>query len=133
MSLLVIILIFLIISHLYCHPFFYFPLRFIQVTDTNYLVNYRDIYHNHGLVTTSLGLNIPVDGRHFYDGMMRVRCVASLSPSLWQNGKESVVQRRPALMDNREAMLLGKYFLSYHPILSHSTQSHFNIPRRTNT
>ncbi|CAO1430079.1 unnamed protein product, partial [Diamesa hyperborea] len=77
-----------------------------QVTNTNYLVNYRDIYHNHGLVTTSLGLNIPVDGRHFYDGMMRVRCVASLSPSLWQNGKESVVQRRPALMDNREAMLL---------------------------
>lgn len=129
MSLLVIILIFLIISHLYCHPFF--P-SFIQVTNTNYLVNYRDIYHNHGLVTTSLGLNIPVDGRHFYDGMMRVRCVASLSPSLWQNGKESVVQRRPALMDNREAMLLGKYILSYHHV-SFPTPLLFNFQPTTNT
>jgi hypothetical protein len=65
------------------------------------------MYHAHGLITTSLGLNIPVDGRHFYEGVMKVKCVASLSPLLWQNGRESIVQRRPALMDNREAMLLG--------------------------
>lgn len=65
------------------------------------------MYHAHGLITTSLGLNIPVDGRHFYDGIMRVRCVASLSPTLWQNGRESIVHRRPSLMDSREAMLLG--------------------------
>jgi hypothetical protein len=64
------------------------------------------MYHAHGLITTSLGLNIPVDGRHFYDGMMRVKCVASLSPLLWQNGRESIV-KKTALMDNREAMLLG--------------------------
>lgn len=66
------------------------------------------MFHSHGLITTSLGLNIPVDGRHFYDGIMKVRCVASLSPSLWQNGRESVLHRRPSLMDNREAMLLGE-------------------------
>lgn len=84
---------------------------FSQVTNPSYLINYREIHHNHGLVTTSLGLQIPVDGRHFYDGLMRVRCVANLSPLLWQNGKDDqrFVQRRPALMDNREAMLLGRF------------------------
>lgn len=66
------------------------------------------MYHAHNLITTSLGLNTPVDGRHFFDGIMRVRCVASLSPSLWQNGRESIVHRRPSLMDSREAMLLGE-------------------------
>lgn len=82
----------------------------LKVTDANNLVNYRDIHHIHGLITTSLGLNLPVDGRHFYEGVMKVRCVASLSPSLWQNNRESVVHRRPSLMDNREAMLLGELF-----------------------
>lgn len=62
------------------------------------------MYHLHGLITTSLGLNIPVDGRHFFEGIMRVRCVASLSPTL---SRESIVHRRPSLMDSREAMLLG--------------------------
>lgn len=81
---------------------------FQQVTSQNYLISYKEVHHNHGLITTILGLSISVDGSHFYDGMMRVRCVANLSPILWQNGKESVVQRRPTLMDNREAMLLGK-------------------------
>lgn len=70
------------------------------------------MHHAHGLITTSLGLNIPVDGRHFLDGVMRVRCVASLSPSLWQNGRESIVHRRPSLMDSREAMLLGNKIAS---------------------
>lgn len=77
-----------------------------QVTDPNYLASYRDMYHLHGLITTSLGLNIPVDGRHFFEGIMRVRCVASLSPTL---SRESIVHRRPSLMDSREAMLLGNY------------------------
>lgn len=80
--------------------------------DPSYLIHYRDMYHTHGLITTSLGLNIPVDGRHFFDGIMRVKCVASLSPSLWQNGRESIVHRRPSLMDSREAMLLGNLMKS---------------------
>lgn len=74
--------------------------------NSNYLTNYRDMYHSHGLITSSLGLNIPVDGRHFFDGVMRVRCVANLSPLL-QNGRESVLHRRLSSMDSREAMLLG--------------------------
>lgn len=76
-----------------------------QVTDSNYLTHYRDLYHSYGLITTSLGLNIPVDGRHFFEGIMRVRCVASLLPSLLH--RESIVHhRRPSFMDSREAMLL---------------------------
>lgn len=41
---------------------------------------------------------------HFTDGSLRVRCVATLS-LLWQGDKESILQK----MDNREAMLLGKF------------------------
>lgn len=89
------------------HYFFTFLLSF-QVTDQSSLIHYRDIHHVHNLITTSLGLSLPVDGRHFYDGLMRVRCVASLSPSLGQNNRESVVHRRPSMMENREAMLLGE-------------------------
>lgn len=83
-------------------------LSFVQVTDSNYLTHYRDIYHNHGLITTTLGLNIPVDGRHFYDGTMRVRCVSNLLPALQINGRESLTYRRLMSIENREAMLLGK-------------------------
>ncbi|KAG5669708.1 hypothetical protein PVAND_000004 [Polypedilum vanderplanki] len=75
------------------------------VMNSNYLIHYKDTYHQHNLITTQLGLNIPVDGRHFYDGLMRVKCVANLSPALWQNGRESVLHRRLS-MDQREAMLL---------------------------
>lgn len=54
-----------------------------------------------------MGLQLVLDGRHFHEGAMRVKCVASVSPILWQGGKESVVQRRPPTIENREAMLLG--------------------------
>lgn len=50
-----------------------------------------------------------VEAENFHKGAMRVKCVASLSPVLWKGDKESVLQRRrPGLIDNREAMLLGK-------------------------
>lgn len=65
--------------------------------------------HTHGLLTTTLGLRLLVTGNHFMDGQMRVRCVASVSPVLWTGNRESVVQRVPPLIDNREALLLGKF------------------------
>ncbi|XP_055902067.1 uncharacterized protein LOC129938486 [Eupeodes corollae] len=70
------------------------------------LVRYNDTVHRHGLITSTLGLQLTVDGRHFHDGAMRVKCLASISPVLWKGGKESVLQRRPGVIDNREAMLL---------------------------
>ncbi|XP_065364029.1 uncharacterized protein beat-IV [Calliphora vicina] len=76
------------------------------VVDGHYLVRYNDTVHRHGLITSTLGLEMTVDGRHFNNGAMRVKCLASISPVLWKGGKESVLQRRPGIIDNREAMLL---------------------------
>jgi hypothetical protein len=91
-------------------PFKFFFFFIYQVLQSNYLTHFKDVYHPHGLITTTLGLNIPVDGRHFYEGVMRVRCVGNLSPAITQsqNGRESVLHRRLSSMDSREAMLLGK-------------------------
>lgn len=82
------------------------------------LVRYNDTVHRHGLITSTLGLQLTVDGRHFHDGAMRVKCLASISPVLWKGGKESVLQRRPGVIDNREAMLL---------VLSSATHIQCNI------
>lgn len=79
-----------------------------QVVDDSYLVAYNDTVHKHGLITSMLGLELTVDGRHFQDGEMRVKCLASISPVLWSGDKESVLQRRRGIIDNREAMLLGE-------------------------
>ncbi|XP_036325356.1 uncharacterized protein LOC118738527 [Rhagoletis pomonella] len=76
------------------------------VLDESYLIAYNDTVHKHGLITSMLGLELTVDGRHFQDGTMRVKCLASISPALWSGDKESVLQRRRGTIDNREAMLL---------------------------
>ncbi|EDW83939.1 uncharacterized protein beat-IV [Drosophila tropicalis] len=76
------------------------------ILDERYLYKYNDIVHKHGLITSTLGLQLPLESRHFHDGDMRVKCLASISPVLWKGGKESVLQRRPGIIDNREAMLL---------------------------
>lgn len=82
-----------------------------QVLQSN-LVHYPNVTHPHGLVTTILGLRIILDGSHFRNGSMRVKCLTSVLPMLtlntdvYNNGRISYAQRRPPL-DNREAMLLG--------------------------
>ncbi|XP_073816466.1 beaten path IV [Musca autumnalis] len=76
------------------------------VLDEQYLIHYNDTVHRHGLITSTLGLEMTVDARHFQNGAMRVKCLASISPVLWKGDKESVLQRRPGIIDNREAMLL---------------------------
>lgn len=109
-------------------PFFFSPfLLLAQVYQSN-LIHYPNITHPHGLVTTILGLHVVLDGSHFKNGSMRVKCLTSVSPVLSMssssgssgssgtdgvngginNGRISYVQRRP-LLDNREAMLLGTW------------------------
>lgn len=51
-----------------------------------------------------------IEASHFKEGAIKVKCLSSLSPILWKGGRESIVQRRPAVLDIREAMLLGKYY-----------------------
>lgn len=60
--------------------------------------------HPRGLMTTTLGLHLPLDSDTVVNGAVRVRCVAELSPVLWSGGNEKVLPRQ----DNREALLLGK-------------------------
>lgn len=83
----------------------------MQVLNHDSLITYPDIIHQHGLITTIVGLQLVLDGTHFHLGAMRVKCTASLSPVLWQGDKVSVVQGRqqPAAITNREAMLLGNF------------------------
>jgi hypothetical protein len=80
-----------------------------QVTSPDALVSYPHLVHQHGLLVSTLGLRFTVTSSHFVDGSMTVRCVASVSPILWQGDRESVVQRVSPLMEKniREALLLG--------------------------
>lgn len=80
----------------------------VQVTDPGMLVPYPRFQNPHGLITSYLGLNVVVGPHHYRDGILRIRCVASLSPVLWREGKESILQWEQPTLDNREAMLLGE-------------------------
>ncbi|XP_046681223.1 cell adhesion molecule 1-like [Homalodisca vitripennis] len=75
-----------------------------EVTEPEYLQRHPQIVHPHGLITTALGLRLPAVPGHFHGGSMKVRCVANVSPVLWQGDRESVVET--PLVANREAMLL---------------------------
>lgn len=105
-----------------------------QVYDSS-VIAYPPIVHQHGLVTTVLGLHMQLDSSHFEDGLMRVKCLTSISPlipiqsmegnaaeareSLYigngngnsngnGNRKTNHAQRKPPLTDSREVFLLGK-------------------------
>lgn len=81
---------------------------FFQVEDTN-LVQYLPHTYSHGLVTSVLGLKLYITSGHFsQDGSMKVRCIASVAPLLWQGDKESILQKFEKF-DKREALLLGKF------------------------
>lgn len=74
-------------------------------------MQYPRVVNQHGLITSYLGLSMVVQPQHYIDGLMRIKCVASLSPVLWRNGKESIVQWEQPGLDNRVAMLLGELLL----------------------
>jgi hypothetical protein len=80
------------------------------VTSPDALVLYPHVVHRRGLLVSTLGLSFTVTGSHFLNGKMKVRCVASVSPILWQGDSESVVQRVSPLIEKniREALILGK-------------------------
>lgn len=74
----------------------------LQVTDPELLVEYPPTQHTHGLLSTALGLRVPV-GRD----AMQVKCTARVAPA-WREGSEAVVGNSQ-LADSKEAMLLGKF------------------------
>lgn len=70
------------------------------------LIQYTPHTFSHGLATSVLGLRLTITTDHFVnDGSMKVRCVATVAPLLWQGDRESVLQK----IDKREALLLGEY------------------------
>ncbi|XP_065218701.1 cell adhesion molecule 2-like isoform X2 [Planococcus citri] len=82
-----------------------------QASDSN-LLRYPLQSHNHGLVSSLLGLRMRLISEHFIEGSLRVRCVATVSPLLWQGNKESIFQK----IDNREAMLLVRSMATQHTL-----------------
>ncbi|KAG5898409.1 hypothetical protein JTB14_030387 [Gonioctena quinquepunctata] len=68
------------------------------------LIPYPTTHHPKDLVTSSLGLTFRLSNHHFRGGSMRVKCVASIAPILYQSDKESVVQTQSVPI--REALLL---------------------------
>lgn len=98
------------------------------------LIRYDDLTNSHGLVTSILGLQVVLDGSHFRNGSMRVKCITSVSPLLWLNANGKYPQKRPPLVDNREAMLLGKFALSHiHTAVPSRTASVFSCICRYNS
>ncbi|KAK9496558.1 hypothetical protein O3M35_004580 [Rhynocoris fuscipes] len=79
-----------------------------KVSDSYALEHYPTVVHPYGLKTSILGLRTTVHPQYFSQGSMRLKCVASLSPVLWQGDRESVVQSIAPHFLDKEALLLGK-------------------------
>ncbi|XP_050515488.1 uncharacterized protein LOC126890528 [Diabrotica virgifera virgifera] len=77
-----------------------------QISKQDALIPYPEEYHQHGLVSSVLGLKFRLGNHHFRGGSMRVKCVASMTPMLYQTDRESVVQTQTLPL--REALLLVK-------------------------
>lgn len=69
-----------------------------KVIDPTLLVEYPPTQHAHGLLSTALGLRVPIGKT------MQVKCTARVAPS-WREGSEAVVGNS-GLADSKEAMLL---------------------------
>jgi hypothetical protein len=55
-----------------------------------------------------------INSQYFEDGVLRIKCLASISPTIWSGNKETVIsslQQFPDIpapsIDTREALFLG--------------------------
>lgn len=96
------------------HAHIYF--MWTQITNPKYIIHYPDTHHNHGLISTSIGLNMRISPQYFEENTMSIKCVASISPVIWSGNKETIIQQQglqqfeiplPSI-DIREAMFLGE-------------------------
>lgn len=87
-----------------------------QITNPKYIISYSEVYHTHGLIVSSIGLNMRINSQYFEDGVLRIKCVASISPIIWSGNKETVIQQQglqqfeiplPSI-DTREVLFLGR-------------------------
>jgi hypothetical protein len=82
--------------------------------------------HAHGLLTSSVGLKIRVNPKYFDNGFLQVKCVATLSPTMWnsqERANDNVLQQQlkqfkneqiplPSI-DTKEVTFLGIFLLYY--------------------
>lgn len=87
-----------------------------QITNPKYIVSFADVQHTHGLISTSIGLSMRISAQFFQDGVLRIKCVASISPVIWSGNRETVIQQQglqqfeiplPSI-DTREVLFLGE-------------------------
>lgn len=87
-----------------------------QITNPKYVVSFADVQHTHGLISTSIGLSMRISAQFFQDGVLRIKCVASISPVIWSGNRETVIQQQglqqfeiplPSI-DTREVLFLGE-------------------------
>lgn len=86
-----------------------------QITNPKYIISYPDILHPHGLISTSIGLDMRISSKFFEDGVLRISCVASISPTIWSGEtviQQGLLQQFPDIpspsIDRREVMFLGR-------------------------
>lgn len=98
--------------------FRHFILSRQQITNPKHTITYPEAHHQHGLITTSVGLNMKINSQYFENGVLRIKCVASISPTIWSGNKETVIQQQglqqfeiplPSI-DTREVLFLGTQF-----------------------
>ncbi|XP_074034310.1 uncharacterized protein [Leptinotarsa decemlineata] len=71
------------------------------------LIHYRPHYHPKGLISSTLGLRFKLSNQHFRGGSMKVKCIASIAPILYQSDREKVLQKQDLVVNEmREALLL---------------------------
>lgn len=74
-----------------------------------------------GLVKTTLGLEFRVERRHFREGDLKLKCLASIATVYWNSNEESVERdrpQRPPVMEVKDNQphsssaesIVGKYF-----------------------
>ncbi|XP_066996214.2 uncharacterized protein [Anabrus simplex] len=77
-----------------------------EITDPEVMVNFPPIIHVHGLMSSALGLKFKLKGSHFIDGQMKAKCVAKVSPVMWEGDEEDTVERVLPPDMVREALFL---------------------------
>ncbi|CAH1977958.1 unnamed protein product [Acanthoscelides obtectus] len=88
-------------------PMLYWYINEQQIQSQDALIHYPPEHHHHGLTSSTLGLRFVLSSHHFRGGSMRVKCVASIAPTLYRGDKESVLQTHSMpIKDMREALLL---------------------------
>lgn len=95
-------------------------LKRTQITNPKNIIHYPDSHHSHGLISTSIGLNMRIQPQYFEHNTMTIKCIASISPVIWSGKKETIIQQGlqqfdipPPSIDTREAMFLGIAFTKY--------------------